>query len=84
MKKVAWLYVWLVLAVSLLNASEMVSITKEQLKCLMLKAEVCDIKSARLFFAPHARCFYKTYLKDREKIVTGYAGGLSLFPGGVE
>ena len=39
MKKVALLYVWLVLAASLLNASEMVSITKEQLKCLMPKID---------------------------------------------
>ena len=39
MKKVALLYVWLVLVASLLNASEMVSITKEQLKCLMPKID---------------------------------------------
>ena len=54
---------------------------------LCTQAEVCDIKSARLFFTPHAKRFYKLYrpyLQDRNNTITGYAGGLSLFAGDVE
>ena len=64
MKKVGLLCVWLVLVASSLNASEMVSITKEQLKCLKPKIErYLKEKSDPVFLILESRCQKGAVLK---------------------